>query len=261
MSMSAPAQAPYSRSYESPNRVTEARSLGTNPDFSWYAVRVPTNVIATGTAWVSADLVTLINPSGRPLQIITPPLLPNSIDFADPPLAAPQVVMTEPATIRSGPSPEFPVLGVAPLGSRAEVKGQSQDGAWWAIQIPSWSGGETAWVAKLFTSESNIGNPPTLNTPSLPRNITPATPASGAPALLTSEPLNVYNGPGEPYKLMGRVSAGTTLAVVGVSQDRAWFVVNIPTTIDPGGQGWVLSGSSTAQNTAGVHVIQPPPLP
>lgn len=39
--------------------------------------------------------------------------------------------MREPATVRSGPTLEFPVMGVAPNGARAEVLGESQDSEWW----------------------------------------------------------------------------------------------------------------------------------
>ena len=236
--------------------------LGINPDGSWYAVRVPTNLIGTGTAWVSADFVNLINPSGRPLHIITPPLLPRTIDVVEPPSSAPQVLMTEAATIRSGPTPEFPVFGVAPMGSRAEVIGQSKDGGWWAIRVPTTvSKDGTAWVWKVFTSAVSTGNPVVVSSPALSSSITPAAPSSGAPALIVSEPQNVYSGPGEPYQVLGSVGVGSVLPVVGISPDREWFVVNIPTTFDPSGQGWINSRSTSSQNTGSIPVIQPPPQP
>ena len=92
--------------------------LGLSPDGYWYAVKVPTTLIGTGIAWVAADYVELTIPSGQSLPVITPPLLPPLVSFPAPPQNAPQVTMREQATLRSGPTLEFPVYGVAPTGSR-----------------------------------------------------------------------------------------------------------------------------------------------
>jgi heat shock protein HslJ/uncharacterized protein YraI len=235
--------------------------LGINPNGTWYAVSVPTNRVGTGIAWVSADFVNLTNPTAQPLPVITPPLLPTTVNFPAPAPNAPQAVMREPATLRSGPTLEFPIFGVAVNGSRAELIGQSQDGEWWAIRVPTTLTSDgIAWVAKVYTSVINAGNVPTLRTPDLPRNITPAAPASGAPALITIEPLNVRIGPGNQYSSLGAVARGTALAVIGVSPDREFFVVNIPTSIDASGQGWVPARFVNAQNVGNVPVIQPPPV-
>ena len=235
--------------------------LGINPDGTWYAVSVPTTMVGTGAAWVSAQFVTLTNPTGQPLPVITPPLLPTTVNFPTPPAGAPQVSMREPATIRSGPTLEFPVMGVAPNGSRAEVIGESEDREWWAVRVPTTlSSDGTAWVFKAYTSASNISGVPVLRTPNLPNNINPAAPASGAPSLITIEPLNVRVGPGNEYSSLGQVARGSVLAVVGVSPDREHFVVNIPTTIDSSGQGWVPARFVNAQNVGSVPVIQPPPV-
>jgi heat shock protein HslJ/uncharacterized protein YraI len=236
--------------------------LGINPNGSWYAVSVPPNRVGTGIAWVSADFVNLTNPTGQPLPVIPPPLLPTTVNFPAPAPNVPQVVMREPATLRSGPTLEFPVFGVAPNGSRAELIGQSQDGEWWAIRVPtSLTSDGTAWVAKAYTSVVNAGSVPTLRTPDLPRNITPAAPASGAPALVTIEPLSVRKGPGGPFGDIGRVARGTVMAVIGISPDREWYVVNIPTSIDPSGRGWIAVRFTRSENTANVPVVQPPPAP
>ena len=157
---------------------------------------------------------------------------------------------------------EFPVFGVAVEGSRAELIGQSQDGDWWAVRVPtSLTSDGTAWIAKAYTSAVNAGNVPTLRTPDLPRTITPAAPASGAPALITREPLNVRTGPGGPFGSLGMVPIGTVMAVTGISPDREWYVVNVPTSIDPSGRGWIAVRFTRSENTANVPVVQPPPAP
>jgi len=236
--------------------------LGISPDGYWYAVRVPTSAVGTGTAWVAADYVTLANPSGQPLPVITPPLLPPLVNFPTPPQSAPQATMREPATLRSGPTLQFPVYGVAPTGSRAEVLGQSEDGEWWAIRLPtSLTSDGTGWVPKVYTYSSNASNVPVVKTPTLPKNITPAAPASGSPSLITREPLNVRKGPGNEYPSLGIVPIGSILAVVGVSPDKEYYVVNVPLDIDSSGRGWVPARFVRTENVSNVPVVQPPILP
>jgi heat shock protein HslJ/uncharacterized protein YraI len=235
---------------------------GVSPDGYWYAVKVPTTLVGTGTAWVAADYVNLTNPTGQTLPVITPPLLPPLVSFPAPAPNAPQVVMREPATLRSGPTLEFPVFGVAPTGARAEVLGQSEDEEWWEVSLPaSLAKDGIGWVPKVYTSASNVSGVKTIQTPKLPKNITPAAPSSGAPSLVTREPLNVRNGPGNEYPSLGKVSIGAIMAVVGVSPDGEYYVVNVPLDIDSGGRGWVPARYVKTENVKNVPVVQPPPVP
>jgi heat shock protein HslJ/uncharacterized protein YraI len=236
--------------------------LGLSPDGYWYAVKVPTTLVGTGTAWVAADYVELTNPTGQSLPVVSPPLLPPLVSFPAPPQNAPQVTMREPATLRGGPTLEFPVYGVAPTGSRAEVLGQSEDGEWWAVRVPtSLASNGTGWVAKVYTAASNVAGVPEIKTPDLPKNITPAAPGSGAPSLVTREPLNVRSGPGNEYPSLGKVSIGTILAVVGISTDKEYYVVNVPMEIDRSGRGWIPARYVRTENVSNVPVVQPPPVP
>lgn len=236
--------------------------LGISPDSYWYAVKVPTTLVGTGIAWSAVDYVDLNNPTGQQLPVVTPPLLPTLVNFPVPPVNAPQVSMLEAATLRSGPTLEFPVYGVAPTGSRAEVLGQSEDGDWWAVRLPtSVATDSTGWVAKVYTLPNNATNPPIVKTPDLPKNINPAAPASGAPSLITRDVLNVRTGPGSAYPSLGKVGIGTVIAVIGVSPDGEHYVVNIPKEIDQSGQGWIQARFVRTENVSNVPVVQPPPIP
>lgn len=236
--------------------------LGISPDSYWYAVKVPTSAVGTGVAWSAVDYVDLSNPTGQQLAVITPPLLPTLVNFPVPPSNSPQVTMLEAATLRSGPTLEFPVFGVAPTGSRAEVLGESEDGDWWTVRLPTnISSDGTGWVAKVYTLPSNVTSPPVIKTPDLPNNIKPAVPASGAPSLITRDVLNVRTGPGTAYPSLGKVGIGTVIAVIGVSPEGEHYVVNVPTEINPSGQGWIQARFVRAENASNVPVIQPPPVP
>jgi len=170
--------------------------------------------------------------------------------------------MREPATIRSGPTLEFPIYGIAPNGSRAEVLGVSEDGDWWAVRLPtSLASDGRGWVPKVYTTATNVAGVPEIKTPDLPKSITPAAPASGAPSLITRDVLNVRTGPGSQYPSLGKVPIGTILAVVGVSPDKEFYVVNVPTEINQSGQGWIQARFTRAENVSSVPVVQPPPVP
>ena len=236
--------------------------LGISPDGYWFAIKVPTSVVGTGIAWSAVDFVDLSNPTGQPLQVVTPPLLPPLVNFPIPPANAPQVAMLEAATLRSGPTLEFPVYGVAPTGSQAEVLGQSEDGDWWAVRMPTNIAEDgTGWVPKLYTTPRNVTNPPVVKTPDLPKNINPAAPSSGAPSLVTRDVLHVRTGPGNDYPSLGTVDIGTILAVVGVSPNGEHFVINVPKEINQSGQGWIQARFVRADNVSNVPIIQPPPIP
>ncbi len=83
---------------------------------------------------------------------------------------------------------------------------------------------------------------------------------TGAPALITRDRLNVREGPGGNFGSLGSVAIGTIMAVIGISPDREWYVVNIPTNIARSGQGWVAARFVNAQNVSNVPVVQPPPV-
>ncbi len=231
--------------------------LGLSPDGAWYAVKVDTSVYGNGQVWVMGQYVTLSNPTGQSLPTITPPLLPSQLNVPQPNTNDPQVTMLDTATIRQGPGVAYPVFGVTPTGARAIVVGNSEDGKWWAIKLET----TTGWVYKSFTYAQKTDNVPVLKNPDLPENVTPSVPGTGAPAAITLEPINVRSGPGNTYDSYGKISIGTTLAVIGRSYDSEWLVVNLPTEISANGQGWVAARYVQAENIGSVPVVQTPPLP
>jgi heat shock protein HslJ len=85
-------------------------------------------------------------------------------------------------------------------------------------------------------------------------------PAPGVPTAMTTEPLNVRSGPGTDYPSYGYVPRGTTFEVIGISEDGGWWVVKIPTSITPSGEGWVSGDFVETSNTENVPTIPTPPL-
>lgn len=241
---------------------TSGEVLGISPDSRWYAVKVPSSTSGDETGWVSANYVTLSNPTNASIDIVQPPLLPPAVTAPLPAPGAPTAIMLETTTVRSGPTLEFPVFGVSPTGAQAEITGKSEDGEWWAIKLPTSTAPEgLGWVFNAYVSAKNAGSVPLIKTPDLPKKISPAAPGTGAPAAITIEPVHVRSGPGNAYPSYGAVPIGSILAVVGVSADGEYWVVNLPSEIASDNKGWLPARYCKVENTTNVPVVAPPAVP
>lgn len=90
----------------------------------------------------------------------------------------------------------------------------------------------------------------------------PTTPIPvSSPLLTTNTDLNIRNGPGTNYAVLGVLRSGQTAEITGLSLDRGWWQIMFAGT--PEGRGWVLGRYVTAQNTANVPLVQAsnPPIP
>lgn len=88
----------------------------------------------------------------------------------------------------------------------------------------------------------------------------PSTPGEGVPTATTVEPVNVRSGPGTIYSSFGVVPAETTFEVVGISEDRTFWVVRVSTDVSLNGQGWISAAYVVTENTDDVPSIPAPPV-
>jgi uncharacterized protein YraI len=178
-----------------------------------------------------------------------------------PPTAAPEApyVMADAAVnVRSGPSTDFPIYGIAQPGQSAEVIGKSADGGWWAIKISTdYSPDGQAWVSADYTTAHNTENVPVLEAPPLPPDVNPSPPEAGSVIVTTTEPVNVRSGPGNEFPSYGKIPIGVPLQVVGVNNDGRWLAVSIPTSIAPNGIGWVNAAYVESVDLSGVPQMAP----
>src|SRR5260221_4940267 len=111
--------------------------------------------------------------------------------------------------IRGGPGIESRAVGSASRGMQFYVLGARPDGLW--LQIKYRFG--TGWVSTSLTSVANA--------------VVPA--ASGEPRFIVNAgPLNVLTGPGFIFKSLGTVRGGTTMKIIGKSNDGIWLQVESP---------------------------------
>jgi heat shock protein HslJ len=199
-------------------------------------------------------VITLGEDTGSMLLIFGGPV----ISLPDVSEEAARVTALEVINVRSGPGVQYPSYGVAPAGIRAEVVGVSADGKWWVVKVPAdYAADEQGWISAEFVDAFNVAGVPVIPIPEL-GEIELVAPEEGKPTATALEPVNVRRGPGVQYPSFGIAPLDAKMEIVGVSPDGLWWVVKIPTTLDPEGQGWVSADFVTATNTQNVPAIAPP---
>ncbi len=88
--------------------------------------------------------------------------------------------------------------------------------------------------------------------------VTPTPEETGALAVTTAA-LNVRQGPGQHYPVLGLVPVGTKLRIVGKNPEATWWQVIYPEASD--GRGWVFADFTEASNVADVPVVITPEPP
>ena len=80
--------------------------------------------------------------------------------------------------VRIGPGTQYPIVGIAPLGTEGEIIGKSEDGQWWVARVPS-APDQQGWVAAAYVAAANADNVPVIPAPPLP--VTTAAIQAGTP--------------------------------------------------------------------------------
>jgi uncharacterized protein YraI len=76
------------------------------------------------------------------------------------------------------------------------------------------------------------------------------TPRAGEPALVALKETRIYNGPGDSYRIIGKLEPGQWAEVAGASTDAAWWVIKFPQSKDS--LGWVDAQAVDAQGAQGI---------
>lgn len=113
--------------------------------------------------------------------------------------------------------------------------------------------GETVPLPETETlMETAVPTPTPASTP-------PPSPTTAAATLTAIADTDIRSGPGDTYPLVGTLRGGQAAPIVGVSPDRTWWVISLPSA--PDDQGWIPSGAGEAANVSGVPYVQAPPPP
>ncbi len=86
-------------------------------------------------------------------------------------------------------------------------------------------------------------------------------PDPGVPSVTTTTYVNVRSGPGTLYPVLFVAQPGSTAEAVGISSDRAWYAIELPTSVSENGMGWVSADFVIPSNTENLPVVPAPPPP
>ncbi len=173
--------------------------------------------------------------------------------------AAVALVTADGVTVRQGPAASYPSAGAIERGELAAVLGKNTPGDWlYIVTISATQGWLPADTVRLIgsladapvlpanptaaTQIASASSPPSVSSPggsvagtvsSQPLSITDLTPV--AMAQVDNDGLNIRQGPGAGYELLGTLSRGDEVAVLAVNKTQDWALVK---TAD-GQFGWV----------------------
>ncbi|MGE5374162.1 MAG: SH3 domain-containing protein [Bacteroidota bacterium] len=209
---------------------------------------------------VVADLTKNAPPPATATEVLTGPTSDPYIPVAVVPTAdpsGPSAVAKANNGIYSGPGTNYVLYGTFTGGQSAVVVGKSEDGQWWAINVPVAPTGK-GWVSAGWVNAKNVSNVPVLPTPPVPETTQMVPPGPTDPQATTIANTYVRSGPATNYPAYGEAQAGVTARVIGKSEDGQWWVVRINPNQVGEGYGWVSGQYVTTKNTASVQTIQNP---
>jgi uncharacterized protein YraI len=220
--------------------------------FFWLLLAACSNAPAAATATPSPVLIATatLRPTATPFRTATPPAATSTATVA--PVTG---QATAPVNVRPRPSLIGEPLGLLAAGESVQVIGQNASGNWYRILYPSAADG-TGWVAADFINIINPKDVPIVATP----------PAAEPPGNIGAvvQQLNVREGPGVDYDVLGILPPGANITLLGITDDGQWLQISYEES--PTGIGWVYA-PYVQTSAADLPVFVPgedenaPPLP
>lgn len=146
--------------------------------------------------------------------------------------------------VRSSPTTRARLLGRLPGPFESEVMGRSIDGKWVQFYFPraervAWVNTDVVTLRGYFENEPAIADAPAVDDPprvSIPRG----------------DVVNIRQGPGTNFDILGRMRSQQTAAIIGRNPEGTWWQIRFGDS-----SAWVNSGVVQAiGNTVGVPVVQ-----
>lgn len=156
------------------------------------------------------------------------------------------------------------VIGLAGCGSTSTPDAEPVNPKEADLQNSPTAQPATPTHAPTFTP-INIPKPTTTNTP-VPTftRTSSATPTPKPQAQINqglTAPVNVREGPGTDYPVVGQFEPGQETEVVGRNEDSSWWQVSLVDSKTGKAFGWVFGELVTLTNPEGISVVDAPPTP
>jgi uncharacterized protein YraI len=138
---------------------------GMSADGGWWQINVNPDNIPEGVAWVSAQYVTVSDPTGVP--VVDAPAPPTQLPPPETPAeGAAYGIALDTINVRSGPGNQYSSYGVVSPGATAPIIGISADGGWWVVAIStSVTPDGQGWVSAAYVDAYNTQNVPVIQAP------------------------------------------------------------------------------------------------
>lgn len=218
--------------------------IGTSPDHQWWSIQAPG--YAGNKGWVAASEVMVENATGVPVEKVQ---VTGVVPTEQMPVAQALTVVN----IRSKPDINSGVIGTLDNGQEAQIVGKSEDGTWFAIQMPQ-AKDRQGWVKRDFVSARNVENIP------VQQQVEAAAGTGGGPIdpnkpyLTATWQVNVRAGPGREYAIVGSLNQGMAAEVIGKSSDGQWWAITWNTSEN--GKGWVSAEFVSVTNGDKAQVLK-----
>jgi uncharacterized protein YraI len=188
--------------------------LGRNEDGSWLQIRW-----LYGTGWVSSRFLSV---TGTPPTVSTDDGQGGGIpQTSEAPYA---VVRAAYLNVRTGPGPNYAVLGQVLLGDRLAIVGRTDDRSWYQVETQFGTG----WVyAPYVATQNEYGGAPVTSAGAAEAAVT------GPIGIVNTGALHIRSGPGAQYSSLGTVAGGTETQIIGRSAYWGWWLLETPI-----GTGW-----------------------
>jgi uncharacterized protein YgiM (DUF1202 family) len=238
----------------------QAQIVGKDNEATWWAVLLPTEKVAAGMAWVSAMDVQANGADDAPVLVGESPPPATYFPQSTVDSTGPYLTTGDAVYLRAGPGAEYPVYAILYKNMAYGIIGKSEDGKWWQISMPEgFVGAEHGWIYDQFIKTFNTEDVPIVTppTPEQKLNLPAAMPDDAQIILL--ETTYVRYGPSSEYPASGTIERGSTVKVVGISEDKLWWVIDMPEQYG-GSQGWIEVVYCYAARVADIKTIPAPPL-
>ena len=152
--------------------------------------------------------------------------------------------------VLEGPGDQYPVIALLEENQAARIVGVSVDKKWWVIDLPYFVIGR-GWVLAEKVKVENATNVQVIALETaVPTDL--ASPGSEATVMAIAN-VNVRSGPDIKYIKIGNIKKGQSAEVIGVSDDRLWWLIKLPGTKNV--QGWISRDYVVARNVDNVPVV------
>jgi len=232
-------------------------------------------LLAAGMAGLVIVVVLILALGGMLSYVLSTPAAPVAptapVVFVQSPAAGTQVRVHEPVRVSAVANDAQGVMrmelwvGGTLIGQQSATNGetpQTLQAEW--VWTPPAAGNYTLQL-KAYNVQGVASEPVMLFLVAVPAptevsepSVTPTPEETGAFAI-TTVVLNVRQGPGQHYPILGLVPPGTRLRITGKNPEATWWQVVYPDGSE--GRGWVFADFTQASDTAEVPVVVTPEPP